>query len=99
MRYLKLLTAGAALAMALPALAADWTPQARTAFVQQCVSGAQGSHGKEQLQSYCECAADKVSAEFSEEEIQNMGTQGASDPKVRERLMAASSSCNSNLKR
>ncbi|GGJ82965.1 hypothetical protein [Pseudomonas matsuisoli] len=98
MRYLKLITAGAALAFTLPA-AADWTPQARSAFVQQCVAGAQGSHGQGQLQAYCECAAEKVSAEFTEEEIKNMGSQGASDPAVRQRLMNASSSCNANLKR
>ena len=98
MRYLKLITASAALAFALPA-AADWTPQARSAFVQQCVSGAQGSHGSDQLQAYCECAADRVSAEFSEKEVQEMGSQGASTPEVRQRLMNASASCNSHLKR
>jgi hypothetical protein len=85
------------LAFALPATAAEWPAGAKTEFVNECVAGAQSSHSKERLQAFCECAADKVSSEFSEAELEAMRSQTQPDPALQQRLITASSSCNAKL--
>ena len=61
------------------------------------MAGAQSSHSPEQLQAYCECAADAVIEEFSEAEMQAMNRQSPPDPALQQRLVNASSGCRARL--
>ncbi|HBX55962.1 hypothetical protein [Pseudomonas sp. UBA2684] len=94
-----LLVLCASLAFALPAVAAadKWPAGAKAAFVNECVAGAPQGHAASNLQAYCECAAEQVSSEFSQAEMQAMGGQAPADPTLQQRLAAASSSCSSTL--
>lgn len=97
MNYRHLIALFAPLAFALPAAADDWPAGAKSAFVKECVANAQSNHSAAQVQAYCECAADKVSKEFSEAEMQEMNRQSPPDPALQQRLVKASSSCNATL--
>lgn len=97
MSYRHLIALFVPLAFALPATAADWPAGAKAQFAKECVASAQSGHDKAQLQAYCECAADKISGEFSEAELQEMGRQTPPDPAMQQRLISASSSCSSKL--
>lgn len=97
MNYRHLIAFVIPLAFALPATAAGWPEGAKTEFVNECVTGAQSSHSQKQLQAFCECAADKVSNEFSAAELEAMRNQSQPDPTLQQRLVTASSSCNTKL--
>ncbi|HZX18699.1 MAG TPA: hypothetical protein VFF22_17750 [Pseudomonas sp.] len=86
----------APLAFALPA-AAEWSTDATAEFTRECVASAPSDHSEAQLKAYCECAADKISSEFTEDELQAMGRQSPPDPELQRRLLNASSSCDSKL--
>ena len=76
MSYRHLIALFAPLAFALPAVAAQqWSPEAKSTFVQECVKGAQSGHSQEKLTAFCDCAATKVSQEFSEAEMAEMSKQ------------------------
>lgn len=91
MKYRHLIAFLTPLAFAVPAMA--WSDDARDRFTQECVMAVEAEHGANKARSYCDCAADNVSQEFSEEELEAMGVQAGIDPAVEERLVAASSSC------
>lgn len=97
-RYLlaRLIAACAPLVVSFPA-AADWPAGAKNQFTDECIASAQSGHSKAQLQAYCECAATKVSSEFSEAELRELGRQASPDPALRQRLIDASSSCEGQL--
>lgn len=97
MTYRHLLAFALPLALALPVSAAEWSAQARSEFVQQCVAGAPAGYEEAQLKAYCDCAADKVSGEFSEAELQEMSRQSPPDAVMQQRLIAATSSCGDKL--
>lgn len=100
MNYRHLIAFFAPLAFALPAVAAEpWPAGAKTAFVKECVAGAPKGHDTSNLKAYCECAAEKVSGEFSEAEMQAMAAQSTPDAAMQQRLIAASAGCESNLQR
>ena len=98
MTYRHLLALALPLTVALPVSAAQWSAQVKNEFVQQCVAGAPAGYEDAQLKAYCDCAADKVSAEFSEAELQEMSRQSPPDPAMQQRLVKASSSCGEKLK-
>lgn len=98
MTYRHLLVAALPLVLALPVSAAEWSDKAKTEFVQQCISGAPAGHEEPQLRAYCECAATKISQEFSEQELQAMSRQSSPDQAMQQRLVKASSSCSGELK-
>ncbi|WP_372877237.1 hypothetical protein [Pseudomonas sp.] len=97
MNYRHLIALVLPLALALPATAAEWPAGAKIEFVNECVAGAQASHSEEQLRAFCECAADKVSQEFSAAELEAMRSQTQPDPALQQRLVTASNSCNAKL--
>lgn len=98
MSYRHLIALFAPLAFALPAVAAEpWSPEAKSTFVQECVKGAQSGHSQEKLTAFCDCAATKVSQEFSEAEMAEMSKQVPPDAALQKRLVTASSSCNEKL--
>ncbi|MHA6495023.1 hypothetical protein ACX0MV_17515 [Pseudomonas borbori] len=96
MNYRHLIAFFAPLAFTLPA-AAEWSADATAEFTRECVASAQSDHSEAQLTAYCECAADKISSEFTEAELQAMGRQSPPDSALQQRLVNASSSCDSKL--
>ncbi|GIZ12613.1 hypothetical protein [Pseudomonas sp. NCCP-436] len=97
MPYRHLLALALPFSIVLSAGAAEWSAQARSEFVQQCVAGAPTGYQEAKLKAYCDCAADKVSAEFSESELQAMTRQSPMDPAMQQRLQKASGSCATKL--
>lgn len=97
MTYRHLLAFALPLAVALPLSAAEWSSQAKSEFVQQCIAGAPTGYDQSQLNGYCECAADKVSREFSAAELEEMSRQSPPDAALQQRLITASSSCSDKL--
>lgn len=98
MTYRHLLAIALPLVVAVPASAAEWSDNAKTEFVQQCIAGAPAGYEEPQLRAYCDCAATKVSQEFSEAELQKISRQSPPDPAMQQRLVNASSSCAGKLK-
>ncbi|WAJ37076.1 hypothetical protein OU800_21105 [Pseudomonas sp. GOM7] len=98
MPYRHLLAAALPLVLALPVSAAEWSDKAKNDFVQQCINGAPAGYEEPQLRAYCDCAATKVSEEFSEEELEAMSRQSPPDQAMQQRLVKASSSCSGELK-
>ena len=98
MTYRHLLALAQPLAVALPVSAAEWSDSAKNEFVQQCIAGAPAGYEEPQLRAYCDCAATKVSEEFSEAELHEMTRQSPPDTAMQQRLVNASSSCSSKLK-
>lgn len=98
MTYRHLFAFALPLAVALPLSAAEWSAEAKTEFVQQCVAGAPAGYDEAQLKDYCDCAAGKVSAEFSEAELHEMTQQSPPDGAMQQRLVNASASCGEKLK-
>lgn len=98
MNHRHLLACALPLAVALPLSAAEWTAQAKAEFVQHCVNGAPAGYQQPRLQAYCDCAASKVSQEFSEAEVQEISRQSPPDAALQQRLVAATGSCAGKLK-
>lgn len=61
------------------------------------MAGAPEGHDTNNLKAYCECAAEKVSGEFSEAEMQAMAGQATPDAAMQQRLIKASASCENKL--
>lgn len=98
MTYRHLLAVALPLVVALPVSAAEWSDKAKTEFVQQCIAGAPAGYEEPQLRAYCDCAATRVSQEFTEQELQAMSSQSSPDKAMQQRLVKASSSCSGELK-
>ncbi|PAU59712.1 hypothetical protein BZL41_16400 [Pseudomonas sp. PIC25] len=97
MRYHPLLALFASLAVTLPAVAADWPAGGKADFIKECVASSKATHGEDAAKDYCECAADKVSDEFSEAEMEELHSKTGITPQMQQRLVSASSSCLSEL--
>ncbi|MGA6105730.1 hypothetical protein ABS648_02600 [Pseudomonas solani] len=94
MRYPYLLALAAPLLVSLSANAAEWAPGERDHFVKECAAGAQAQVSPDKLQKYCGCAADKVSAEFSQAELNELKAQKTPLPKAtHERLLSVTNQC------
>ncbi|WP_263143802.1 hypothetical protein [Pseudomonas sp. RIT-PI-AD] len=94
MRYYPLIALCAPLLAALPVHAAEWPSGARESFVKECKASAQSNVAGDQLQGYCDCAADKISHDLSEAEIREIATlKTPLPPKTHERLLSISKSC------
>lgn len=98
MRYTHLLAVAATLSVSLSAAAAQWGPGERERFVQDCAAGAQAQVAGDKLQKYCGCAADKVGAEFSQTELDELKNQTTPLPKpTHERLIKVTNQCLAHL--
>ncbi|WP_339525480.1 hypothetical protein [Pseudomonas sp. EA_35y_Pfl2_R111] len=98
MNYRHLIALFVPLAFALPSIAAEpWPADAKAEFVKECVAGAPDGHATNNLTAYCECAAEKVSNEFSEADMQAMARQSPPDSAMQQRLIKASASCENHL--
>ncbi len=81
------------LAVILPSTAASWPDGAEEQFIEQCMANLNSP----QAQEFCRCAADEVSDEFTQAELEAMGTQLEVDPEMRQRLITASGRCEGQL--
>ena len=86
------------LAVALPLSAAEWTPEAKSQFIKECINGAPAGYEQPQLEAYCDCAAEEVSGEFSESEMQALTSQSPADTAFQERMTQVTSTCSSRIK-
>jgi hypothetical protein len=93
MKSLRVLVLALPFAMVLPATAASWPDGAEDQFIEQCMANLDSA----QAQAFCRCAADEVADEFTQAELEAMGTQLEVDPTMRQRLIDASSRCESQL--
>ncbi|WP_304639138.1 hypothetical protein [Pseudomonas sp.] len=93
MKMHRLLILALPLAVALPATAASWPDGAQEQFIEQCMANLDSP----QAQAFCRCAADEVADEFSQAELEAMGTQLEVDPEMRQRLISASGRCEGQL--
>lgn len=85
------------LAVALPLSAADWSPEAKNQFIQECINGAPAGYEQPQLQAYCDCAAEEVSGEFNDDEMQALSGTTA-DKALQQRMTKITSVCSSRVK-
>lgn len=98
MNHRHLLALALPLAVALPLSAAEWSSQARSEFIQECINGAPAGYEQPQLEAYCDCAAEQVSGEFSESEIQSLSHQSPADAALQERMTKVTGTCSSRIK-
>ncbi|WP_285960215.1 hypothetical protein [Pseudomonas tohonis] len=98
MRYPYLIALAAPWLVSLSAQAAEWPAGERDHFVKECMAGAQAQVGADKLQKYCGCAADRVSAEFSQAELDELKAQKTPLPKTtHERLLSVTNKCLTQL--
>lgn len=98
MRYTTLIAFFVSVLIGLPALAGEWPTGEREHFIQECRTSAQANIPVDKLQRYCNCAADRVSSEFSGAELEVLKTQKTPLPEqIQQRLIKVSQSCLSQL--
>ena len=62
------------------------------------VVGDAAGYEQPQLEAYCDCAAEEVSGEFSESEMQALTSQSPADTALQERMTQVTSTCSSRIK-
>ncbi|MBT2373128.1 hypothetical protein [Pseudomonas fluorescens] len=92
------LLAAASLALLLPlgaqaAAPSNWPAGARDSFVQDCSSAASQNVDAKTAKAHCECGADKINAELSTAEIKELMTNQNASPELKNKAVAAISSC------
>ncbi|WP_044871160.1 hypothetical protein [Pseudomonas sp. LFM046] len=98
MRCKTLIALFVSMLIGLPAIGADWPAGEREKFMQDCQSSGQATVAPDKLQRYCGCAADKISNEFSREELDRLKGQKTPLPEeTQARLVKVSQSCLSQL--
>jgi len=96
MSFYRLIGFVAPLVLALPLTAqAAWPEGVRDTYMQECLVTAKTAVGAEQAKVHCECAADVISKEFSEAEINTLNKPQKTAPmELQNRLIAAVGTCN-----
>ncbi|MBF0675078.1 MULTISPECIES: hypothetical protein [unclassified Pseudomonas] len=97
MRAMSLTALFIPLLFSAPLMAGEWPAGAKNQFISECQSSATAGTPPAKSKAYCSCAADRVSDEFSDEEIKQLQGQSALDATTRERLGRAASACLSHL--
>ena len=85
---LTLLSAGAQ-----AAAPSNWPAGARDNFVKDCASAASQNVDIKTAKNHCECGADKINAELSTSEIKELMTNNNASPQLKNKAVAAISSC------
>jgi hypothetical protein len=98
MRLNSLLAATASLALLLPlgaqaAAPSNWPAGARDSFIQDCSAAASQNVDVKTAKDHCECGANKIDAELSTAEIKELMTNQNADPALKNKAVAAISSC------
>ncbi|MDY0831389.1 MULTISPECIES: hypothetical protein [unclassified Pseudomonas] len=71
----------------------NWPAGARDSFIKDCSSAAQQSVDAKTAKDHCECGADKINAELSSAEIKELMTNQNASPELKNKAVAAISSC------
>ncbi|QJI39254.1 MULTISPECIES: hypothetical protein [unclassified Pseudomonas] len=71
----------------------NWPAGARDSFIKDCSAAAQQSVDAKTAKDHCECGADKINAELSSAEIKELMTNQNADPALKNKAVAAISSC------
>ncbi len=97
MRAISLTALFIPLLLSAPLMAGEWPAGAKNQFIDECQRSATAGTPPAKSKAYCTCAADRVSDEFSDEEIQQLQGQRQLDATTQERLGRAASACLSHL--
>ncbi|MGQ7859532.1 hypothetical protein P0D91_09495 [Pseudomonas sp. CBSPBW29] len=71
----------------------NWPAGAREGFIKDCSTAAQQSVDAKTAKDHCECGADKINAELSTAEIKELMTNQNASPELKNKAVAAISSC------
>ena len=97
MRFTSSLALAASLAfLSLGAQAAapsNWPAGARDSFVQDCSAAASQNVDAKTAKAHCECGADKINAELTTAEIKELMTNQNASAELKNKAVAAISSC------
>ncbi|AZF32927.1 hypothetical protein C4J89_3460 [Pseudomonas sp. R4-35-07] len=97
MRFTSTLALAASLAFlsfgAQAAAPSNWPEGARDAFVKDCSAAASQNVDVKTAKDHCECGADKINAELSTAEIKELMTNQNASPELKNKAVAAISSC------
>ena len=97
MRFTSTLAVAATLSLlslgAQAAAPSNWPAGARDAFVNDCSAAASQNVDVKTAKALCECGADKINAELSTAEIKELMTNQNASPELKNKAVAAISSC------
>ncbi|WP_294732655.1 hypothetical protein [uncultured Pseudomonas sp.] len=71
----------------------NWPAGARDSFIKDCTASASQSVDAQTAKDHCGCGADKINAELSTAEIKELMTNQNADPALKNKAVAAISSC------
>ncbi|MBN0977190.1 hypothetical protein JTY93_17345 [Pseudomonas hygromyciniae] len=75
------------------AASSNWPAGARDAFINDCSAAASQNVDAKTAKAHCECGADKINAELSTAEIKELMTNQNASPELKNKAVAAISSC------
>lgn len=97
MRFTSIFTLAASLTLvslgAHAAAPSNWPAGARDSFVQDCSAAASQNVDAKTAKAHCECGADKINAELSTAEIKELMTNQNASAALKNKAVAAISSC------
>ncbi|WP_099602678.1 hypothetical protein [Pseudomonas sp. 2995-1] len=97
MRFTSTLALAATLSLlsigAQAAAPSNWPAGARDSFVKDCTSAASQNVDVKTATAHCECGADKINAELSSSEIKELMTNPNASAPLKNKAVAAISSC------
>ena len=97
MRFTSTLALAASLTLlslgAQAAAPSNWPVGARDSFVKDCSAAAQRNVDAKTAKDHCECGADKINAELTTAEIKELMTNQNAKPELKNKAVAAISSC------
>ena len=97
MRFTSTLALAASLTLlsvcAQAAAPSNWPAGARDNFVKDCTSAASQNVDAKTAKEHCECGANKINAELSTAEIKDLMTNQNASPQLKNKAVAAISSC------
>lgn len=97
MRFTSTLALAATLSLlslgAQAAAPSNWPAGARDSFVKDCTSAASQNVDIDTAKKHCECGANKINAELSTAEIKELMTNQNASPNLKNKAVAAISSC------
>lgn len=71
----------------------NWPAGARDSFVKDCSAAASQNVDAKTAKGHCECGADRINAELSTAEIKELMTNQNASPELKNKAVAAISSC------
>ena len=97
MRFTSTLAFAATLSLlslgAQAAAPSNWPAGARDSFVKDCSAAASQNVDAKTARDHCECGADKINAELTTAEIKELMTNQNAKPELKNKAVAAITSC------